>query len=556
MGSSLQDKIRCEQVRLLYQGLQVSIFSALAVATILALTMWNAIPHLTLLIWAGALVILSAARLWLAAMYAKQSEKDDHMQTWLFRFVVGATMSGLLWGAAGIYLMPAASVGHQLLLIFVLGGLMAGATQSLSPVMAAYAAFCIPVGLPIVFRLFLQHTAIGSAMGLLFALFTFSMFLIARNLHKVLTESFRLRFENTDLIANLQGEIDTRRMTEDKMHRYNAILEMLESDLPLTDILNAINQAIEEENPLAKSSVLLLDEEGKHLFTTSARSLPEEYSAAINGSAIGPSAGSCGTAAYRNDMVVVEDIANDPLWADYKKLALAYGLQACWSMPIRDAASKVLGTFALYYMNPRKPTASEIKSIQSAAYLAGIAIERYRTLRKLEQMAHYDALTLLPNRPTFITRFEQALAQARRNKQQCALLFIDLDHFKHINDTHGHEAGDIVLQEVAKRLRTCLREVDTPARLGGDEFTLILTELHTGKDAALVAGKVIEALSHKIEPEGRNMTIGCSIGIGLFPDDGEDVDTLIAKADAAMYQAKQKGGNTWEFYSQPIRSIM
>jgi diguanylate cyclase (GGDEF)-like protein len=548
--NKLQAKIRCEQVRLLYEELQISIFSSLGVAAVLVLALWDVIEHAALLIWLGALIILSIGRLWMASMYWKREADASDTQSWFLRFTVGAALSGLLWGSASFFLMPAESIGHQLLLTFILGGLMAGATQSLSPVMAAYVVFCLPTALPVILRLFMLHTPVGPAMGLLFALFAFALFFIARNLNKVLAESFRLRFENTDLIANLKDEVATRKMAEDKMRRHNAILEMLESDLPLTDILNAINQAIEEEDPSAKSSILLLDEDGKQLFNASAPSLPDDFTATINGAAIGPSTGSCGTAAYKNEMVIVEDIASDPLWADYKELALAHGLQACWSMPIRNAASKVLGTFALYYKLPRKPTTMEIELIQSAAYLAGIAIERYRTARKLEQMAHYDALTLLPNRSAFITRFEQALAQSRRNKQLCALLFIDLDDFKDINDTHGHEAGDSVLQEVANRLRACLREVDTPARLGGDEFTLILTELHNSKDAALVAGKVIEALSQSIEPEGRDMSIGCSIGISLFPDDGEDVDTLIAKSDTAMYQAKQKGGNTWKFYSQ------
>jgi len=547
-----QNKIRAEQVRLLYQGLPESIFSALAVASILVYALWGVTSHTILMLWASVLLILSVSRLRLASMYKKTQPEDAGTQAWLVKFIIGSTLAGLVWGSAGVWLMPSDSIGYQLLVCFVIGGVMAGSTQTLSAILPAYVMFCIPAGLPAVIWLFMQNTPIASAMSLLLSLYTLSLVFIARNLNKVVTESFRLRFTNVDLLADMKQEIGARKESEDLMRRSNDILEMLATSFPLSTVLHAINIAIEKEIPLAISSILLLDEAGKHLHSASSPNLPDEYVGAINGVTIGPSVGSCGTAVYRNDTVIVEDIARDPLWADFKALAISHGLRACWSMPFRDSASEVLGTFALYFKTSRKPEKKELDLLHWAGHLTGIAIERHSTAEKLQQMAYFDMLTKLPNRAMFMDRFEQALAQARRGHHKLALLFIDLDRFKLVNDTLGHEAGDFALREVANRLRACVREVDTAARIGGDEFTLVLTEIHKNSDAELVAGKVIDVLSQDIAMDGHNMSVGGSIGISLFPDDGDDIDTLIAKSDAAMYQAKNKGGNTMVSYSDEL----
>jgi len=550
-GSNLEQNIRHEQVNLFCDQSPTAMFGYLAAAAVLVFTLWSMISHTILLLWASALLTVSFGRLWLVTMYRKQPPESVDSPARFMRFFIWISLAGgLVWGSAGVLLMPTESIGYQMLLLLIIFGMMAGSTHSLSAIMKAYVMFSIPAGLPVAISFLLQQTTIGSVIGLLIILFTLSLLLIARNLNKVMIESFRLRFENVELLADMETEIAARSKTEERIRGQNAVLAMLATNPSLPEVLNAINMIIEKEAPSAKSSILLLDDAGTHLFNASAPNLPDDYNTAINGGAIGSCAGSCGTAAYRNTMVIVEDIASDPLWADYKDLALTHGLRACWSIPIHNAEAAVLGTFALYYTATRKPDTTEIELIQSAADMAGIAIERCRTAEKLEQMALYDTLTMLPNRAMFIDRFNQRLAQARRGRQKLALLFIDLDRFKLINDTLGHEAGDRALQEVASRLQACVREVDTAARLGGDEFTLILTEIHSSRDAAFVAKKVIAALGRDIELEGRHMSIGGSIGISLFPDDGEDIDTLIAKSDTAMYQAKQKGGDTWIFYSE------
>ena len=166
----------------------------------------------------------------------------------------------------------------------------------------------------------------------------------------------------------------------------------------------------------------------------------------------------------------------------------------------------------------------------------------------LAYQAHYDTLTELPNRILFQDRLTQVIAKAKRNKTKFALLFIDLDHFKEINDTYGHEAGDAVLIEVAHRLRNCVRASDTVSRLSGDEFLIILEDFDSKESVSTIAKLLVEALQVPIKFQDKELIVTCSIGISIYPNDSEDGETLVKYADRAMYNAKNIGKNNFKFY--------
>ncbi len=170
---------------------------------------------------------------------------------------------------------------------------------------------------------------------------------------------------------------------------------------------------------------------------------------------------------------------------------------------------------------------------------------------RIRHMAHYDALTGLPNRVLLQDRVKQAIAYAHRRQTRLAILFVDLDHFKHVNDSLGHAAGDRLLQMVAARLQQCLREGDSVSRWGGDEFVLSLSLL-SAHDAVLVAQKVFDALSPAFVIEGHELQVGCSIGISLYPDDGADEASLMRTADMAMYHAKERGRDNYQFFTPAL----
>lgn len=172
--------------------------------------------------------------------------------------------------------------------------------------------------------------------------------------------------------------------------------------------------------------------------------------------------------------------------------------------------------------------------------------------RRINYLAHYDLLTGLPNRVLLQDRLQNALERMRRSGLILAILFLDLDRFKNVNDSLGHPVGDRLLQEVGQRLGQSVREQDTVARLGGDEFLIILDELRNPQYAALIARKLLKNLNEEIRIEGHSLFIGASIGISLFPADGEDVDTLIKNADTAMYRAKDLGRNNYQFYTPEL----
>ncbi|MEK6663222.1 MAG: EAL domain-containing protein [Pseudomonadota bacterium] len=174
--------------------------------------------------------------------------------------------------------------------------------------------------------------------------------------------------------------------------------------------------------------------------------------------------------------------------------------------------------------------------------------ERKRVEQSIRHMAHHDALTGLPNRSLFRDRLTHAMAQADRYHQKLAVMFLDLDRFKAINDTLGHNVGDQLLKIAAERLRSCVRDCDTVARLGGDEFTVVVEDIIEDHDAAAVAQKILDTLSQPFNLYGHEVFISVSVGVTLYPSDDENADNLLRNADSAMYRAKENGRNNFQFY--------
>lgn len=180
--------------------------------------------------------------------------------------------------------------------------------------------------------------------------------------------------------------------------------------------------------------------------------------------------------------------------------------------------------------------------------------ERKRNEKRIKTLAYFDELTHLPNRRLFNDRLEMALATAHRDDTKIAVMFLDLDHFKQVNDTLGHSAGDLLLKQVAKRLQSCMHEGDTLARLGGDEFTLLLTEIDEVKNIHRCAANLIEALKAPIQVGNTEIVITTSIGGAVYPDDGEDAETLLKHADIAMYRSKEIGRNSFQLYKPAMNA--
>jgi diguanylate cyclase (GGDEF)-like protein/PAS domain S-box-containing protein len=371
----------------------------------------------------------------------------------------------------------------------------------------------------------------------------------------LLTTKVAMR-DDANVVVGLVGisrDISARKK-EDLLRDDQAIVvEMIALNSPLDVILDRLVRLIERQLEGVFGSILLLDETGKHLTHGAAPSLPPAYSQEIDGISIGPAVGSCGTAAYRRESVIVADVANDALWTDFRDLAALHGLRSCWSTPILSHQGSVLGTFAMYSAEVRSPTEIETSLTQMTTRTAAIAIERKLAENQISFMAHHDMLTGLPNRSLLIDRLTQAMLQTERHNPWVSVVFVDLDNFKFVNDSLGHSAGDTLLKEVSRRMLDCVRPTDAVMRLGGDEFVILLTDLPESTDAiSATLDKLRILIREPITIEDQSVHITCSIGVATFPHDGTDWETLLANADAAMHKAKQAGRDGFQFFTAEI----
>jgi diguanylate cyclase (GGDEF)-like protein/PAS domain S-box-containing protein len=334
----------------------------------------------------------------------------------------------------------------------------------------------------------------------------------------------------SDMSAHWQSERRNR--------AHDGMLEMVAKGSPLFAILHTIVHTIESEETSALCSILLLDAEGKHLLSGATLSLPEFYNEAINGVEIGMGVGSCGTAAYSGKRVVVEDIMSHEYWKPYAPLAAQAGLGSCWSEPIISSEGKVLGTFAIYHRTPTKPEESDIERIKFAANLAAIAIENRNARTELEHRAYSDYLTGLANRRSFLEQAEAELSRHHRYGGDLSLIMFDIDYFKKINDTYGHNVGDLVLQKIADICRTILRDIDIIGRIGGEEFAILLPQTDAGE-----AYNVAERLRIAIEEAMLQPKFTASFGVVAAGKGSTEIDTLLNHSDGALYEAKGSGRN-------------
>lgn len=351
-------------------------------------------------------------------------------------------------------------------------------------------------------------------------------------------------------LVGIARDITARKQADVLRDGQAHILEMIATSAPLEDVLDRLMRLVESQLTGIFGSVLLLDKDGGHLHHGAAPSLSKDYTSAIDGVATGPKVGSCGTAAHRREPVIVADIMQDPLWEDYRELAAGHGYRSCWSTPILSHQGAVLGVFAMYSMTVREPTDAETRLIDFTTRIAGIAIERKLAEDRIHFMANHDALTGLPNRALLEDRLSQAILYAQRYDRWVTVVFIDLDNFKLVNDTLGHNAGDELLKTVAARMVECVRATDTVVRLGGDEFVIVLFDQPTNVDLiAETLQKIRMAIAEPVQLGAHRLRATASIGIASYPKDGTNPDALLANADAAMYRAKEFGRDNFQFYA-------
>jgi len=350
------------------------------------------------------------------------------------------------------------------------------------------------------------------------------------------------------------ADISSRKRAEERIHtqalQQRLIAEFGQQAFASADVEDVLNRAVELVSVTLKAkfcNVLELDPDGKQLIIKAACGWSGEYQGRRT-VAIRPGSRIEFVLSSREPLVI-GDLTADPRFLDSPlvKLGVRSGIQ----VPI-FGTSGTFGILSAHALEARHFSEEDVTFLQSIANILAVAIERKSAEQRLAYLAQFDALTGLPNRHLFHDRLLQTIAHARRSGHPMAVLFIDLDRFKLVNDTQGHSAGDKLLKEAAARLSECVRGVDTVGRFGGDEFGAIVSDLSKPGDAGLVAQKVLDSISRPFMLDARDTYVSASIGITLFPADGDNPEALVMNADTAMYRAKEQGRNTYQYFTREM----
>lgn len=500
-----QQRLRSEQVRMLYDSLSVSLPIVMIHAAILAMIQVRVVPLWQVLLWFTMVTAVVTLRYYQLYRYRRQRNPVfDTDLPWLKRFNIGVIISAAVWGSAALLMFPQGNTLHQVFLLIVLIGMSAGAMSTLSTHPFAIHPFLGLTLLPMIVRLIWE----GGKFGYLFAAMTLMLYIIvslsARRVYQSIMTALTTRFAHERALKELQESNEQNRL----------LLESVAEGIFGTN-MEGITTFV---NPAASRMLGYEPEEliGKPMHSMIHYRWPD-------GSHYPRSA--CPMTSTLQEGLK-RHVTNEVLWRkDGTALPVEYN-----STPIMKNGG-VTGAVVTFSDITEQKLAQE----------------------QLERQAFYDSLTNLPNRRLLLDRLEQAMVRSQRHGHMGALLFLDLDQFKMINDSLGHPLGDALLKQVALRLESAIRSEDTAARMGGDEFVVLFAEICDDPETtAKFTQEIAEKIRHKIsEPyyfDGQTLHITPSIGIALFPLTNESADDILMQADAAMYRAKELGRNSVQFF--------
>ena len=514
-------EVRAEQIRLLYRSSPGIYLGGLFGLLLSVFLLRNTISHLVLAIWGGSFLLLTLLRWGLSLSYWRASPNPEASRAWGRRMVFGCFVSGVIWASASYCLYVPGSLLYQTYLILIICGLLAGSVSSLAVYMPAYMAFSFTTGLPFALRLIVGNNlstpggAVTFDLGMLLFAFMVVMFFFAVNTQRTIIESLLYRFRNLDLIETLKTQMEEIKQVNINLKQEIFVREQAEGRLQLT--YKMMEHTAE--------GVMALDIHHIILWVNAAfsRLTGYNFSASVG----------------KNFNFLLHDTTISEL--ALTKLAESGHWEG--EVNIKRDDDTVFPGYVSITVVPNEAGEPEHHVIVLTDFTQKKAQEA-----NIRYLATHDTLTQLPNRAFFEGNLDAALTRARRHKNRVALLFIDLDQFKRINDALGHPVGDEILVRVAGRLRDSLRDADAVSRFGGDEFTIILEHFNEIKDVETVARKVCTSLSRPFFIDGHELVLTPSIGISLFPDDCDDAHTLVKYSDIAMYEVKTEGRNSWRFY--------
>jgi diguanylate cyclase (GGDEF)-like protein/PAS domain S-box-containing protein len=524
--------LHAEQLRLLFRFSLVGYLATLLVVFILGAILWEDLDRPGLFIWFVAVSLVCVGRYLMYKAYLQSSPPPDRTQAWERAFIAGTILAGLCWMAIGTLLLPDASRMVQRLSVAMLVTLlMTGAVAYYAPHRYAYKITALLGLIPLAVTL-------GSS-GERYQMFLSGVILILAGvlpfvhtmLHRALVESLTTRRAHDDLWQELSSERN----------------RLQEANLALAEEM--IGRLRAQEGELVAGQRLRL-----HFERTPLAVIEWDHQQLIT--AWNPAA----EAIFGfNQGEAVGQPLHELLCAPAERSAAA---AMCFDLlESRDGNKSTLtnttrGGRTIHCEWYNAPLVDAAGAVMGFASLVQDVTERLNTERTIHYMAHHDALTGLPNRRLMQDRLHQAIMAARRKQRHVAVLFLDLDRFKVVNDSLGHDSGDFILKDIGRRLVHCVREVDTVSREGGDEFIIILPDLERPEHARTVADKILKEVARPVEIAGHEIHITPSIGISHYPNDATDVQQLLKQADSAMYQAKDAGRGTVRFFTSDLNFLL
>ncbi|MCF8110764.1 MAG: EAL domain-containing protein [Desulfobacteraceae bacterium] len=330
------------------------------------------------------------------------------------------------------------------------------------------------------------------------------------------------------------------------------ILEMIARNEALVKIMEAVLASLQEQMP--DFAGMIFQENQGYLQCLASINLPESCAPLMGDDIIGPDGTIFGRAAFSRMPIFIDSVENDKRCEKYRHELLKNGIRALWVYPIIAKEESALGVLAACAGSEKTPLEREAGWLQSATATAEIAFEHHRMTNELSYLSRHDTLTGLLNRRSFMVESRRMFSLAERKAWTSAMLFLDLDGFKHVNDTWGHQIGDLLLVTAGQRLSECLRQSDCLGRMGGDEFAVFVPEVNT-ESVQVIANRISRAICQPFDLNGMIVSVGVSIGIALSSEDEEiSVDNLLIQADSAMYHAKDQGIG-WAFYKPEHQKI-
>jgi diguanylate cyclase (GGDEF)-like protein/PAS domain S-box-containing protein len=614
--------IRAEQVRSLYANIPTALVGNALIALILAGMQWSVVPPFLIIVWLALMMFALAARTLLFVAHRRAVRGDDGV--WLRRFRISIAVLGAVWGLASLLIFPAHNIPYQAFLTFALGGMTAAAITTLSIDRVSLRAYTLPALAAVIVRLFAEGAAIQAAMAMMSVLFLLLTDMISQRAYRTLCENVILRMsiakreqELSSLVESspdniIRYDLDCRAVYIN--HRLEATVDVVsESLIGKTPLESKYDGFIGVEDYQAKLQQVINTGEAQEVEVRVSNPNGDQRIHHVRFVAErGGDGGIIGALAFGRDITERKQAE-----ADLRIAAIA--LESLEAIVITDAdqvvlkvnqaftritgytAEEVVGQSAKHLLKSgfqggqfyqvmwealsrdkcwqgeilsrRKSgeaypqwlsiIAASIGGTQLTHYVATFSdiSEKKQSEEIIHNLAFYDPLTELPNRRLMRDRLQQALVSSTRNHNHGAILFIDLDNFKELNDTKGHHVGDLLLIEIATRMQASVRGGDTVARLGGDEFLVILDELSAVAEKAVVqaetiAEKIRAAISQPFDLQGHEYHSSSSIGISLFLSHELTVDELLKRADTAMYQAKRSGRNAIRFFDPATHAAM